>query len=553
MRQTGPFIVATVTVLLVVVAIPLLFVVLQAVFPDIGAASLAGAFSRVADVLGDPAVARLTANTLLLGVTVVGGSALVAVPLAVVRALYRVPFAAAWDVALLVPFMIPPYIAALGWIMTLQPRGYLDQLVGFHLGPFLFSFWGVAAVMVLNVFPAVYFAMSRTMEAVGGRYLDVARLCGASQWRALLRIGLPLATPGLAASLLLVFAMTIEEYGTPAALGARSGFLVLVTGIDSRVSDWPIDLPGAAILSLILVGLSLVAFVVQLRIVARRSYDIIGGRPSSSDKKPLGRWCVPVLALFAAVALLATGAPLFAILASALSETISGGLALDNLGLRHFERLAADQGGGLRALGNSLALGAAAALITGLIGTATAYLTVRTRLRGRHALDALTVLPNAIPAIVVAVGLILAWNQAWWPVTPYNTPAILLLAYCCILLPYPVRYANAAFRQIGDSLDSAARIAGAAPMTVLRRILVPLVLPSVISAMLLVFAIASRELVSSILLAPPGMQTVATFIWRQFEQGSVGLGMAMSAVAIAVTTTIPLAVALATRRIAMDR
>ncbi|MEK1870853.1 MAG: iron ABC transporter permease, partial [Rhizobium altiplani] len=72
------------------------------------------------------------------------------------------------------------------------------------------------------------------------------------------------------------------------------------------------------------------------------------------------------------------------------------------------------------------------------------------------------------------------------------------------------------------------------------RILLPLVFPSLASAMLLVFALASRELVASVVVAPVGMQTIATFIWRQFEQGSIGLGMAMAFIAILITTLLPL-------------
>ena len=94
--------------------------------------------------------------------------------------------------------------------------------------------------------------------------------------------------------------------------------------------------------------------------------------------------------------------------------------------------------------------------------------------------------------------------------------------------------------QIGDNLEAAARVFGATGAVAFRRILIPLVFPSLASAMLLVFALASRELVASVVVAPVGMQTIATFIWRQFEQGSVGLGMAMAFVTIFLTTLLPL-------------
>lgn len=531
---------AAITGLVLVVLVPFVFIILQAIFPQLGRGSLADPFMHLPELFQDPKLLRMSGNTVLLGFSVVTLSAIIAVPLAAFRALYKVPFAVLWDVLLLVPFLIPPYIATLGWIMTLQPRGYLEQLIGINLAPFLFSLSGMTFVMALNTFPLVYFAVSRTMEAVGARYSDVGRVFGASPWRSFFRITLPLATPGLAASLLLVFAAAIEEYGTPAALGRRSGFEVLVTEIDLRISDWPIDLAGAAVFSLVLVSLSLAAFLVQRWILTRRSYVTTVGKPQSKDKRPLGALTVPVVALFAIIAFAATGLPLLAILATALSKTVSGGLTPANIGFDNFAAIAENSAGGMRALANSLSLGVASALLTGTLGAIAAYAVVKMRFKGRIWLDVLTVLPNALPGVVVAVGLILAWNQPSLLISPYNTPLILLLAYCCILLPNPIRYASAAFLQVGDNLEAAARVCGANSFMTFRRIMLPLIAPSLITSMLLVFAVASRELVASMLVAPVGMQTISIFIWRQFEQGSIGLGMAMAFIAIVLTTLLPL-------------
>ncbi|WP_119309018.1 ABC transporter permease [Cohaesibacter haloalkalitolerans] len=526
--------------LLLVVAVPCLFIIIQAIFPDIGSGSLAAPFSLFFKTLADPALFGLARNTLILGIGTVVCAAIFAVPLAALRALFRVPGAIYWDALLLIPFMIPPYIAALGWIMTLQPRGYMEQLTGLNLAGLLFSVPGIMLIMGLNTFSVVYFVLSRTFETIGARYSDVGRVFGAGQWRSFWRITFPLAMPGLAASLLLVFAMSIEEYGTPAALGRRIGFEVLVTGIENRISEWPIDLPGSATLSLVLVSMALVAFMVQRWLLTRRDYRIVSGKPQASDKRPLGIWSVPVCLAFGFIAFLATGLPILAILATALTRTISGGLALDNMGLHNFEALLGRGSDGLIALGNSLALGSSTALLAGLFGAITAYSVVKGRGRFRLFLDALSITPNALPGVVVAVGIILAWNQPWLPVTPYNTPFILLLAYVCILLPQPVRYATASLHQLGDNLESAARVCGSGPLKAFVRIILPLILPSMVTSMILVFAVASRELVASLLVAPIGFQTIAVYIWTQFDQGSAGLGMAMAFCAIMITTLIPL-------------
>ncbi|WP_447927736.1 ABC transporter permease [Vreelandella sp. EE27] len=537
-----------VVALLLLVGLPLAYIVLQAVFPNLSRGEFSEAFSLFVPTLSDPALLTLLWNTLRLGVMVVMACAVLAVPLGALRALTRVPGGAAWDLIFLIPFMIPPYIAALSWMLSLQPRGYVEQLVGLEASSFLFSFSGIVFVMTLNVFPVVYFAVSRTMMSVGGRYASAARVCGASRFQALWRVTLPLSTPGIAASLLLVFALTIEEFGTPATLGAQSGYYVLVTGIHQRFSDWPIDIPGAAVLSLLLVMLAMAAFYLQHYLVTRRSFVSQTGKPVTLERAELGPWKWPVVVFFSLVAFVSVCVPILAVLATALTGTLSGGLTLDNLSLRHFEALFANRSGALQALSTSLSLAIGAALLTGVLGALVGYLVVRAQVRGKGVLDLLSLLPNTLPGIVVAVGLILAWNQSYWPIQVYNTSAMLLLAYACLLLPYPVRYASAAFRQMGESLEAAARVCGAGFVTTFRRILLPALAPSLLVSMLLVFAIASRELVASIMVAPAGVSTVSTFVFGQFEQGSPGVGMAMSAVAIFTTTALLVALTVFSRK-----
>lgn len=554
MKRLGNYLLMPLTQLLLLglVGLPLLFIVLQAIFPGITRGNLADPFSLLLPTLADSALLGVTFNTLLLGLTVVCGSALVAVPLAALRGLTRVPAAAFWDLVFLIPFMIPPYIASLAWMTTLQTRGYSWQLLGFSGDDFLFSFWGIVFVMVLNVFPLVYFAVSRTLAVVGSRFAAVARVSGANGWQALWRITLPLSTPGLAASLLLAFALSIEEFGTPATLGAQAGFKVLVTGIHERFADWPVDMPGAAILSLVLVLLAFGAFAVQNWLITRRSYVTEAGKPSDQNLMELGIWRWPVLLLFSLVAFVSVAVPLLAVVATATTSTLSGGLALDNFSLRHFQALFQPQSGALTALTTSLSLATGTALLTGMLGALVAYLVVRAAVSGSRLMDFLSMLPNTLPGIVVAVGLILAWNQAFWPIQIYNTLWMLLLAYACLLLPYPVRYAQAALRQTSENLEAAARVCGASLLTSFIRIVLPLMAPSLLVAMLLVFAIASRELVASLMLAPAGVRTVSTFVFGQFEQGSPGVGMAMSVVAIFTTTALLVALtALARKRLSV--
>ncbi|MGC6387018.1 ABC transporter permease [Ewingella sp. S1.OA.A_B6] len=531
----------TCVALLLLVALPVTFVILQAIFPHLDSGLFNDAFSAFRRLFMDAQLREMVSTTLKVGIGVAVCSGIIGIPLGALRGLFVLPGAVLWDLLFLIPFMVPPYIGALSWMLALQTNGYVEQLSLLHLNDFLFSLPGIVAVMTLNVFPVVYFAVSRSMAASGSRLADVARIHGAGPWRAFVRVTLPLALPSMASSLLLAFTLSIEEYGVPGALGTRSGVNLLTTGIEQRLADWPVDMPGASVLSLVLVALALCAYCVQRAVLAGRNVETLTGKPTDVVAKPLGGGKWPSIILFTLVALVSVALPLMSMTLTAFSGTLSGGIAWQNLTLRHYVALFDADGDALSALGTSLSLALGTALIAGSVGLLASWLVVVRRVRGAVAIDALSLLPAALPGIVVGVGLILAWNRGFWPITPYNTWAILLLAYCCLLLPYPVRYVSAAMKQIGSNLDAAARVHGASAAQALWLILLPLVFPSLLAAMMMVFAVASRELVTSLLLAPAGVQTVSVFVWRQFEQGSVGDGMAMASIAVLISLSLMLA------------
>jgi len=518
----------TVALLAILVALPLLFIILQAIFPQFSAGSLSGALTGIAPQFQDPQLPAMLGGTLWIAAGVALLSALIGLPLGVMRGLFNLPVPRLWDLIFLIPFLTPPYIAALSWMLVLQTNGYLDQLTGIDLNNLLFSRSGIVLVMTLNIFPVVYFAVSRSLLASGQRLALVARVHGATAWRAFWHITLPMVAPALAAGMLLAFTLAIEEYGVPAALGTRSGVVMMTVGIEKKLADWPIDLPGASLLSMVLIVIALTGWWLQRRLVGDKEVTSVTGKPTENMGATLGIAVVPVVTVMALTGFLAVGLPGLSMAVTGVMSTLSGGLAWNNVTPQHYLALFSQQGDALSALGTSLSLALGASLITGLLGLLISWLVVVRQIKGRSVLDALSLLPAALPGIVVGVGLILLWNRTFWPVSPYNTWAILLLSYCCLLMPWPVRYITSALRQLGGNLEPAARVHGASALQALRFIVMPLVFPAMLAAMLMVFAIASRELVTSLLLSPAGTQTVAVFIWRQFEQGSVGQGMAMA-------------------------
>ncbi|MFG0614786.1 ABC transporter permease [Klebsiella sp. WSY_19] len=522
----------TLAALLVLVALPLLFIVLQAIFPHFSAGSLGGAFSGVSTLIADPQLPTMLGGTLWVACGVALMSVVIGLPLGVLRGLFTIPLPRLWDLLFLIPFLTPPYIAALSWMLMLQSHGYLQQLTGWDLNDLLFSRIGIVLVMTLNIFPVVYFAVSRSLLASGQRLAIVARVHGASAWRAFWHITLPMLSPALAAGMLLAFTLAIEEYGVPAALGSRAGLVMLTVGIEKKLADWPVDLPGASLLSLLLIAVALLAWWLQKRLTGDKEVTSVTGKPGENSGAELGWLTLPAVLVMAGVGGLAVVMPGASMVLTSLMSTLSGGIHADNVTLRHFAALFAQQGDALSALATSLSLALVSAGVVGLVGLLAAWLVAVQKMKGSAFVDALSLLPAALPGVVVGVGLILLWNQPFWPVSPYNTWFMLLLSYCCLLLPWPVRYVSSALRQLGNNLEPAARVHGATALQALRLIVLPLVFPALLAAMLMVFAVASRELVTSLLLAPAGTQTVAVFIWRQFEQGSAGEGMAMASLTL---------------------
>jgi len=170
------------------------------------------------------------------------------------------------------------------------------------------------------------------------------------------------------------------------------------------------------------------------------------------------------------------------------------------------------------------------------------WIDLRTRLRGRKALDYVSLIPLGLPGIVVAVALIQFWLRMPLPI--YGTLLIILLAYTGRYVPLGVRSANAAFRQIDASLEESARITGGGWLRTFTSVTLPLARPGLFAGWLLVFVPALQELSASILLFSSGSITLAVAVYNLYETGSLEPVAALSIVTMAIITA---AILLATR------
>lgn len=496
------------------------------------------------DTLKNSENVTMIGNSLLLGTLVVVVSTAIAAPLAYLFSRTQFARYKVFDIIFMIPFMTPPYIASMGWILFMQKKGLLQQLIPAAAGSekIFFSLGGLVLVMSLHVFPFMLTMLKNAMRNIPSSLEEAGAVFGAGFTSRLRKIFLPLLSGNYAIGALLVFVKTLSEYGTPATLGKRIGFEVFTTEIHRHATVAPVDFGGSATLSSVLVGICLCMWMLQNYITNRKSYRLVSGKGNRTNLQKLSlpayaaAWGYIILVIQVAI-----GVPYFSVISTSFINLRGYGLAPGNFTWAHYIELFTDNTKGVSALKNSLFLAVTSATICAILGTLIVVAVRKTKSGFGKVVEAIALLPEMLPGIVLVIGIMLFWNQIYHILPLYNTMGILILAYVVLFLPYTVQYVTSSFTQINENLNSAGRVFGGTPRYVLMHITLPLISPGVVTGFMMTFIIAFRELVTASLIAPPNTLVVSTYIMREFEQGSVSVGMAMAVLCVLFTTTALLA------------
>lgn len=279
-------------------------------------------------------------------------------------------------------------------------------------------------------------------------------------------------------------------------------------------------------------------WMLQNYITTRKSYNLVSGKgarrveQSMSKGATISAWAYIVLVL-----LIAVGVPYFSVISTSLINLRGYGLAPGNFTIAHYVELFTENDKGLSALKNSAFLAVTSATLCAVLGTLLVLAVRKSHSKLRKVVEAIGLLPEMLPGIVLVIGIMLFWNQIYNILPLYNTMGIMVLAYVVLFLPYTVQYVTSSFTQISDSLMAAGQVFGGSPAYILRRITLPLIRQGIATGWMMTFIIAFRELVTASLIAPPNTLVVSTFIVREFEQGSVSVGMAMAVLCVLFSTT----------------
>ena len=462
----------------------------------------------ITEVFRNPIYLEGLRNSFILAVSVTTLAMLIALPLAWIADRFLFPGKTLFSALILVPMILPPFVGAIGIKQILGQQGALNALL-WHLGlqdpanPIDWlgggQLWGVALMISLNLYPIIYLNAVAALANIDPAMEEAAENLGCTGLRKFVRITLPLIMPGLFAGGTIVFIWSFTELGVPLMFDfTRIASVQVFNGIkDIGGNPFPYALVAVMLAS------SILLYTASKLTFGRSAHAMMPKATSQGGpRRPGMLTALACTALFALVFFIAV-LPHLGVILVALSNNWYGTVLPESLTLHHFEQ-ALGHNMALPSIQNSLKYAGLAVLLDLVLGVAIAYVVVRTNLAGRQFLDALAMLPLAVPGLVLAFGYLAMTQEGklFDFLNPVRDPLILLvIAYAVRRLPYVVRSAAAGFQQTSVTLEEAAQNLGASPLRALRKVTLPLIAANLVAGGLLAFSFAMLEVSDSLLLA----------------------------------------------------
>jgi iron(III) transport system permease protein len=403
-----------------------------------------------------------------------------------------------------------------GWFEVLGRGGLLAQwgspAAAEVTSRLLFGLPGALLVLATAFLPVVLLLTITYLRAVNPSLEEAARIsCG---WPAVIKgITIPLATPGILLSLVLVFLLTMGEFGATAFLR----FDVFAVASFTQFSAF-YNFGAATAAAMPLVFVAILGLLVEQRLLRKKAYQFRWGKQQDFGGIALGRVRVLVFTLVALVA----GVLVFVPLAGLLWRGLSPAAMSDAI-----------RRAGSSAI-RSLVYSGVSASVLSVLGFFLAYIVHRHAILGWRLLDALGLFLFTLPGTVIAIGLIAAWNR---PSTNwlYTTPLILAIGYIAQYAALSTRTILAGFSQLLPSLEEAAEVAGARWFRRLFQILMPLLWPAILTSWTVTFIFCLRDVTLALLLAPPGRDPLTARTLTLMANGSSELIAALCLLSVALT------------------
>ncbi len=496
-----------------------------------------------AEMFGDPFVLQVLMNTLVFTASSLAISLAFGVPTAWLVERTDIRGKPAIYTLMTIGLLMPGFAEAMGWLFLLHPNiGVLNRLAmnlfGLHQAPFnIASTVGMGWVMGLSLAPLAFIMTAAVLRAIDPALEESAHMSGAGFLAIMRRVTLPLAWPGVLAAAIYIFTIGFAAFDVPAIIGWSNKIFTFSTYLLLQLSAQE-GLPqygGVAALSMVVIAIAalLIWWYSRLQAQAHR-YQVVTGKGYRPRMVALGRNGWWAWGFLGGYFLLSKLLPLAVIVWASLLPYFRypSAAALKGLSFAQFHNIAWDLT--FEGIKNTAVLMFLTPTITIAIAIAFSWIVLRSKLPGRMSFDFIAFLPHAVPNIVFGFAMLLFTLFVLRNAVPiYGTIWILLLVFVIARLSYATRMTNSTLIQIHKDLEEAATMSGVSTGTTVRRVLVPLLAPTLIYAWLWIALLVYRELTLAVLLTTQDNTTLPVVVWNMWVAGGFGAAAALTLVLMA--------------------
>ncbi|RYF64668.1 MAG: iron ABC transporter permease, partial [Comamonadaceae bacterium] len=463
-------------------------------------------------------------NSLIVSLASVFFASLIAVPLAYLTVRFEFRGALLIQTLGVLPLIMPPFVGAVALQLIFGRNGSVNLLLDEHFGfkiPIMDGLVGVTFVESIHYFPFILLNLVASMRNIDGAMEESALNLGAKGFRLFRRIIFPLAMPGFLAGAALVFVKVFDDLGTPLVMGVTN---MLAPQAYLRITSVGIDDPLGYVTSVLMIAFSILALWMAARVMKGKDYATLQKGGGSLQRRKLGGWESVLAYGWIALVLFVVLAPHLGILLMSFAKVWSFSVLPDAYTLDHYANVFENS---QQMIGNTLLYCVLAASLDVVIGTAIAWLILRTTLPARRWLDYAASIALAIPGLVLAIGYLRLFKGVNLPFT--DTPVVttwvlIMLAYAVRRLPYALRACMAALQQVHISLEEAAQSLGATRWRTVRRVMVPLMAGGMLAGFVTSFITAAVELSATLLLTSSETQAPMSYGIYLYMQSAAGRG-----------------------------
>jgi iron(III) transport system permease protein len=475
-------------------------------------------------------------NSLWVSLCSVVFASFIAIPLAYLTVRFEFRGAMLIQTLGVLPLIMPPFVGAVAMQLIFGRSGSVNLLLNDWFDftvPIMDGLTGVIFVESLHYFPFILLNLMVSLRNIDGAMEESAQNLGATGFRLFRRVIFPLAMPGYIAGASLVFVKVFDDLGTPLVMGVTN---MLAPQAYLRITSVGVDDPLGYVISVIMIGFSILAMWFSAWMMKDRDYSTMQKGGNSIQRRKLNLPQTFLAYAWIIMVLVVVLAPHLGILLMSIAKVWSFSVLPDAYTLQHYATVFGESGGMIK---NTLLYCGMAAGIDVILGTAIAYLILRTRLPARQWLDWGASVALAIPGLVLAIGYLRVFKGLEIPFTTTAFTAswiLIMIAYAIRRLPYALRSCYASLQQVHISLEESAQSLGASRISTIRRIVVPLMAGGILAGFVTSFITAAVELSATILLTTTeshAPMSYGIYLYMQSVSGR-GPGAAMGVIAVIV-------------------